>query len=714
MNDDDAGKGSGDAAAGPATPGAADAEPPQEAPVPKGAFPVPKGAFPPPRGAAPPPPIAASPPAAAAAEAPRREAEPIVAPAMAAIPPAAGAPAATLSGAAVGEPGPATEAAVATAHGDAPSAAAAPAVLASGTPVAGEASGARAVAEEARADAEDAHAEHAKGADTGATGAATHLETQPTVAATAHGAPAAEGVPGRAEPSTKATPWAPVGALRPRIAYPLAVLSGLLYFLAFPGIDLWPLAFVALAPLLVAMRGQPVRRAAGLGWAAGFTMTMTGFYWLMEMLRVFSGFPTPVCFLFMCILCAYQGGRIALCGWLYGRAATRGWPAEAVFLGAFATSELVYPLLFPWYFGATMHLAPALGQVADLGGPILVGLMVATTSVAFAEVVQARREKRKRRRAWVVAGAAVPALAAIYGLVRIASVDAAVASAEKIRLGIVQPNLPIFDRKSALALHQRMTRELAKEKVDLVVWSEAAVPMGFDEAAYQKEVPRKLTGTLGVSTVVGTVLVRDEPSSPRGRRLFNTALIADEKGAIGGRYDKHYLLMFGEYLPFGEMLPVLYKYSPNSGRFSPGETMDALDWRGHRIGALICYEDIIPSFVNELMRHDDPDLLVNLTNDAWFGDTTEPWIHFALAKMRAIEQRRFLVRATNSGVSGIIDPVGRVVESKGTFVTDKVIGEVGFMKGGTVYRAIGDIPWYVVAVAMAAMSIFTIPARWRR
>ncbi|MEJ7730901.1 MAG: apolipoprotein N-acyltransferase [Polyangiaceae bacterium] len=506
----------------------------------------------------------------------------------------------------------------------------------------------------------------------------------------------------------------PVGALRPRIAYPLAVLTGLLYFVSFPGVDVWPLAFVSLAPLLIAMRGQPVRRAAGLGWAAGFTMTMTGFYWLMEMLRVFSGFPTPVCFLFMCILCAFQGGRIGLCGWLYGRAATRGWPAEAVFLGAFATSELLYPLLFPWYFGATMHLAPALTQVADLGGPILVGLMVATTSVAVAELVQSRREKRRLRRGWIIAGVAVPALAAVYGLVRIASVDAAVAGAEKIRLGIVQPNLPIFDRKSALPLHQRMTRELAKENVELVVWSEAAVPMGFNEAAYEKDVPRKLTAALGVSTVVGTVLVRDEPNTPRGRRLFNTALIADEKGAIGGRYDKHYLLMFGEYLPFGEMLPILYKYSPNSGRFSPGETMDALDWRGHRIGALICYEDIIPSFVNELMRHDDPDLLVNLTNDAWFGDTTEPWIHFALAKMRAVEQRRFLVRATNSGVSGIIDPVGRVVANTGAFVTEKVIGEVGFMKGGTVYRVIGDIPWYVIAVVMAAMSIFTIPARWRR
>jgi len=151
-----------------------------------------------------------------------------------------------------------------------------------------------------------------------------------------------------------------------RPAYALSVLSGFLYFVAFPGIDVWPVAFVALVPLIVALRDQPTRRATGLGWAAGFTMTMAGFYWLLEMLRTFSGFPTVVCIGFMAILCAYQGGRIALMGWLYGRATVRGWPAAPVFACAFVASELLYPLLFPWYFGATVHQVPALTQIADL------------------------------------------------------------------------------------------------------------------------------------------------------------------------------------------------------------------------------------------------------------------------------------------------------------------------------------------------------------
>ena len=103
-------------------------------------------------------------------------------------------------------------------------------------------------------------------------------------------------------------------ALPTRSAYAAAVLCGFLYFLAFPGIEFWPLSFVALLPLIVALRGQTPRRAFGLGWAAGFTMTMCGFYWLLDMLKTFSGFPIPLCVVFMAILCGYQAGRIGLAG----------------------------------------------------------------------------------------------------------------------------------------------------------------------------------------------------------------------------------------------------------------------------------------------------------------------------------------------------------------------------------------------------------------
>ncbi|WP_437873084.1 apolipoprotein N-acyltransferase [Sorangium sp. So ce363] len=520
-------------------------------------------------------------------------------------------------------------------------------------------------------------------------------------------------------------------ALPARLAYALAALSGLFYFLGFPGMDLWPISFFGLVPLIVALRGQTPRRAALLGWIAGFVMTMTGFYWLLEMLRVFSGFPTILCALFMAILCGYQAGRIALCGWLYGRAEARGWPGSVAFALAFVTSELVFPLLFPWYYGASVHNAPVMGQVADLGGPYLVGLVLVAANLAIAELVMLRldraspapgeagrdagppRRGRPLNRAVVAVGIAAPALAAVYGVLRIRAVDAAVAAAEPIKIGIVQPNLALFDRRNALKIHVSRTRELAQQGAELVVWSEAGVPQAFRESAYQREVQRSLTGRLGVPTVVGTVIHRLPADRNERGVSFNTALMAGKDGEILGRYDKQYLLAFGEYLPFGELVPYLYKLSPNSGRFSPGTSLAPLEWDGHRLATMICYEDILPHFVNKLVAQGDPDLLVNLTNDAWFGDSTEPWIHLALAKMRSIEHRRYLVRATNSGVSAIVDPVGRVVAHSDTFKEQSLLGEARFMRAQTVYGTVKDIPWYVAAVASVAMALFTRPKRRR-
>src|SRR5580704_10818848 len=169
-------------------------------------------------------------------------------------------------------------------------------------------------------------------------------------AATVTPSPPADVVAGtKAAPATRlALPLS--GAL----AYSGAVLSGLLYWLAFPGRYDSPwhglIAFVALAPLWIALQGQTARRATGLGVVTGATMNLAGFYWLLDMLKTFSGFPTALCLVFVVIVCAYQGGRLGLMGWLYARATRRGWPPALSFLAAFAASELLYPLLFPWYF----------------------------------------------------------------------------------------------------------------------------------------------------------------------------------------------------------------------------------------------------------------------------------------------------------------------------------------------------------------------------
>lgn len=501
-----------------------------------------------------------------------------------------------------------------------------------------------------------------------------------------------------------------------RIAYPLAFLCGFLYFVAFPGIDVWPLSFVALAPLIVALRGQTVRRATGLGWLAGFTMTMIGFYWLLEMLKTFSGFPTAVCLIFMSLLCGYQAGRIGLLGFLYARAEKKGWPAAPIFALAFVASELLYPLLFPWFYGATVHQAPIFAQTAELGGTYLVGLILVIANLAVAELVFARLDRRPPK--WKMVGGIVAfiALVAVYGAVRISQVDAVVAAAEKIRVGVVQGNMSLFakreDRNEGLRRHLKLTNDLKKDgPLDLVVWSETSVSGAKREEYANRWYERNVTRHVGVPLIFGAVMIR-QVDDARRYVLFNSALISDTAGSIRGRFDKVYLLAFGEFLPFGNTFPELYEYSPNSGRFTPGQTMDPMPYgdTGKKVATFICYEDIIPGFVNDIVRTDDSHLLVNITNDAWFGDTTEPWIHLALAKHRAIEHRRFLVRSTNSGVSAIIDPVGRTVAHGATFRAESFAAEAAWLNPTTLYERVGNAPWWLCALLIVGAGFVRRPS----
>jgi apolipoprotein N-acyltransferase len=521
----------------------------------------------------------------------------------------------------------------------------------------------------------------------------------------------------KASASTLVLPAEGLLPLSAPAAYAAAVASGLLYWLAFPGLDFWPLTFVAWVPLLVAMHRQRTRRAMLLGWTAGLTMNVAGFFWLQRMLETFSGFPAPICFFFVLVVCAYQGGRIALLGWLYGRATARGWPSSLVFIGAFIASELVYPLLFPWYYGATVHDVPVLTQLAEIGGPVAVGVMLVLANVALAQPVLALAERRKVARPPIVVGASAVAFAVVFGVLRIHAVDAAVARAPGATVGVVQANMGLMEKRTdfeeGLHRHLRLSSQLRERGADFLVWSETSAMRAVRDDSFRSEL-RGLSSRIGLPTVFGAVVVKRVPDQ-RDYVLYNSAVTSEANGEIASRYDKEYLLMFGEYLPFGSEFPILYKWSPNSGHFSPGTSLDPLliDVRGetHRLSALICYEDILPGYTNDAVRHADPDLLVNLTNDAWFLDTAAPWEHFALTQMRAVEHRRYLVRGTNSGVSGVIDPVGRVVVHSGTFRQEALSAGIHWMHGHTLYETLADWPWRVASLLIVVAAFRKRPVK---
>jgi apolipoprotein N-acyltransferase len=516
---------------------------------------------------------------------------------------------------------------------------------------------------------------------------------------------------------------APAGGAFPlplKWALPLAALSAVLYFIAFPGvIDWWPTALVTWPALFLALRGQTVRRAALIGLFSGFIMSWEGFWWLNEMLRNFSGFNVLLCALFTTILCTYQAGRYAFLGWLYARATKRGWHPSLVMAAAFVASEQLFPLLFPWYFADCVHSTPIFAQVADLGGPVFCSLLLLGTSVAIEEAIAARLEKRRTDARVVVAGTLATAFSAVYGFARIKQVDAAAQKAEKVHVGYVQGNLALMqnyrDKETSLSRHLRMTRELEKKNVDLVIWSESSVTHAAPVSNYRADYRSYVGRLLKVPTIFGGILYEfdknPDPKTGRHRaKFFNTAIGIDARGNVVGRYDKEFLLAFGEYIPFGETFPILYDWSPNSGRFTPGTSLDPLPVETasgkHNVSVLICYEDIIQSFTNRMVSHADPELLVNMTNDAWFGDTSEPWEHLALSQFRAIEHHRYFVRATNSGISAIVDPVGRILVHSRPFDQETGDAVVHWMKSSTVYETVGDGPvWLITLLAIAGAFV---------
>lgn len=494
-------------------------------------------------------------------------------------------------------------------------------------------------------------------------------------------------------------------ALRPLLptawAAGAALLCGVLYFLAFPGVDCWPLGFVALVPMRLALIGQTPKRAFWLGWLSGLTMISLGFYWMVEMMRQFSGFSTPICMLLLLIVNAFQAGRMGLFAWLFVRGEHR-FPAGLVWLCALVTSELVFPVLFFWSFGAVLHSLPVLTQLAELGGVFAVALVTAAANFGIAELIADRLQKRPFALKPALPYLLVPVAALLYGLIRIHQVDARVAAAPKATIGLVQANMSLTGKRNnpneGMNRHLTATHELiTKQHLDLVVWSETSVMGAMLEDRAAEQVPQRFSTRLHVPALFGAVLVKRVPDA-REYAFFNSALITDERGQVRGRYDKQELVPFSEKMPLGRQIPKLYEISPNSGQFEPGESDEPLPLGEHRIGTLICNDDAVPALANRVTQNVDTDLLANLTNDAWFGDTTEPWIHLALAKFRAIEHRRFFVRSTNSGVSAFIDPVGRVLAHSGTFKEETLVHEIAWLKGRTGYELWGDYPYWVAAL----------------
>jgi apolipoprotein N-acyltransferase len=450
----------------------------------------------------------------------------------------------------------------------------------------------------------------------------------------------------------------------------LTTVSGCLWFLACTPFDASAAAWIAAVPMLAAVDRAPTyRRALLLGWWAGVVETAGGFYWLIDTTQRFAGFPwiagllvlalfsaarALIFLLFTAIVCAIRR-RIAV-------------PMTLIAPLGMAACEFLVPQIFPCGQWISQAWHPLVIQIAEITGPWGVTALLMMVNGAIYDLWSSPRAARLP----AVAAAALVAAALLFGVVRMREVDALVAHAPRLAVGLVQPNIaysndPNFSPEEArreLTTLQDESRRLEAAGAQLVVWSEGSYPVPLARELYA-DFPEDSAAMIrrGLS---GPVIIGADTYDSATADVYNSAILIDRGGAMTGRYDKVRLLAFGEYIPGVDLFPWLQKIVPlGSSRFHAGAGPRVLKYRDSSgndwgFGPVICYEDILPDYLVDIGRT-HPNLLVNITVDSWYGKRAEPWEHLALAVFATVELREAMVRAVNSGVSAYIDPNGRLL-----------------------------------------------------
>lgn len=493
-----------------------------------------------------------------------------------------------------------------------------------------------------------------------------------------------------------------------------AALGGLLFCLGYVGFGIWPLALVAWAVLFAALEAARSRgpgASALAGFVFGFVAHAGGYAWLWRLVGVFLGGQIAIGGALWLAHAVWFAASYAIYALLYRAIRARGWPIALAGPAPLIALEWLYPQLFPAHLGDAFVDSTLFVQIADLGGPLAVTALAVLVNAALFETFRWRRGRCSRPLATWIATALVLAATAGYGVFRIAALERTAATAPAMRVGIVQGNADVLEkRRDPERMHElylAQTRELlAAGPLDLVVWPETVYTRGIQG-------PLPVAGHLirrdiEVPLLFGAASVR---SSPDGRtRKYNSAFLISADGTIRDGYDKNLLVPFAERLPFGDALRALF---PHAQDFGGADATPPLVLGAWRMATPICYEAAIPGFVRRMVAEARPNLLVMLSNDAWFGDSHEPWIHLAVARMRAIEHHRFVVRATNSGVSAVIDPAGRLVTRSGLLTRENLRGTVRAFDGETLYGRAGDWPGWLAAAACGAMVLVAAPGSWR-
>jgi apolipoprotein N-acyltransferase len=508
------------------------------------------------------------------------------------------------------------------------------------------------------------------------------------------------------------------------VHYSLALLSGVLLALSFPRFGHPAFAWIALVPLLVALSGwqgrpgrapgQPPHRAFSMGLLAGAVYFVGTIYWTSDVLADFGQVPVPVAIGGMLLLALYLALFPALTALITSRLIMRA-GAGALFFApaAWVATEFFRGYLFggfPWVpLGNSQVTVLPVAQIASLFGVYGVSAIVAlvNASIAYALLV----DGRSRIKALAVT-AAILIAAGGWGTWRIAG-GRLTREGTALKVGLVQANIAQDDKwKSSEArriftTHIAMTRDLVRRGAEFVIWPESSTPFTFEGDTEGEPVMRALAREVKVPILFGS---DQEVVKPEGH--YNSAFLLGPDGQTRAVYRKIHLVPFGEYVPFSGWLssfPPLVQTLAGFAPFTPGTSVVLLPIGDKVVSTAICYEVVYPSLIRQAVAGGSQ-LLTTITNDGWYGRSSAPFQHFEMASMRAIEQGRYLARSANTGISGVVDPYGRIVRQSAIFEQAGLVEEVRLLTSRTVYSAIGDAIAYV-AMALTAAALITVGRR---
>ncbi len=490
----------------------------------------------------------------------------------------------------------------------------------------------------------------------------------------------------------------------------LSFLSGILLIFSFPNFDLELLAWFALVPLFFSIEGKGLYHSFILGFLTGVISFLGILYWIIVAVHTYGNVPLIlsvfILLLLVVYLSLYFGAFACLIRFVQIHTGLRTllWTSFLWVALEYLRSFLLTG--FPWAnLGYSQYLNLSFIQMAEMTGPYGPSFVILLVNAALFGALHSWSKKTFPFKE-VIITVAILLGSLIYGYLRMEATGRHLVQNPPLKIGLVQGNIDQSIKwdesfqKETLQIYERLSFKVAEEKPDLIIWPETATPFFFQDAKEYRPL------ILDIPKKTHAFLLFGSPSYKiqKGKvNHYNSAYLAAPSGELVGKYDKIHLVPFGEYIPLQDLLFFIGSLGEGIGDFKSGREIFDFTLPQGKFGVLICFEIIFPDLCRRFVEK-GANFLVTLTNDAWFGRTSAPYQHFSMAVFRAVENRVFVARAANTGITGFIDPRGKILKEGGIFTEEAMSETIRLMDQKTFYTRFGD----VFAWVCSGFSVFIL------